>query len=168
MPNLFDIEMALVEALEGMLESTDETNIPEETQALFRGYLQTAMEKRDRVASFIEASEGRADTMEAEAARILRRAAALRNATDRLKGFVVSVMRATDQKKLAGMVRTLAIQQNPVSVEVVGDVPEKYLLPQKPAPARMPDKRKIKQDLESGYSVPNSRLVPGQFRLVIR
>ena len=166
--SLLALEMALVEALDAMLEATGDEDIPEETQALVSGYLNAAMEKRDRMASFIESCDARSQAMADEAARILHRKAMLDNATARMRSYVVSVMLATDQKRLPGMVRMLAVQKNPDSVSVEGDVPDKYLLPQKPAPRREPDKRKIKTALEVGEQVPNCRIVPGAWRLVIK
>lgn len=168
MATLFDVEKDLLEALEQMLEATGNDEIPEETQALVRGYVETAMAKRDRMAYFITASEQRADDIRSEAARLVQRAAALDNATARLKSYVVSIMEATGQRRLPGNVYTISVQKNPDSVEVTGDVPPEYQLPQKPAPPPGPDKRKIKAALEMGKQVPNSRIVTGAQRLVIK
>jgi Siphovirus Gp157 len=164
--HLLDIELDLLEALDRLSEAPGD-DVPEDVQALIVGKLDAAEVKRDNVARFINAMETRADAMNAEAAKLHERAEMLNRATNRLADFVVFTMQRLGVKKLEGATRTLAIQQNPASVEVAGDVPAEYLLPQKPAPTPGPDKRKIKAALEAGEQVPNCRIMPGKFRLVV-
>ena len=87
MPNLMDIELDLLAALDRLNDSPDE--IPEDVQALVVGHLDTAAAKRDNVARFIVALDARSDAMNAEAARLHERAEALDRATDRLRDFVI-------------------------------------------------------------------------------
>ena len=168
MPNLMDVELDLLSALESLDGLSDEEEIPEATQALICGYMDAAVEKRDRVAWFLNSMEDRANAMNAEATKLHEKAERLERARDRFASFVLMVMQRTGTKKLEGKTYALSVQQNPARVEVSGDVPAEYLLPQKPAPVPGPDKRKIKAALEAGEQVPNSRIVPGDYRLVVR
>ena len=167
MPNLLDIELDLLAALDRLNEIEGE-EIPEDTQALVCGYLDAAEAKRDSMARFLDSLESRADAINAEANRLREKAELVERSRDRLASFVVSVMRRTGTLRLEGATRVLAIQQNPASVVVDGDVPAEYLLPQKPAPVPGPDKRKIKAALEAGVPVLNSRIVEGAWRLVVK
>lgn len=165
--HLLDIELDLLEALD-RLNETPGDEVPEDVQALVIGKLDAAAVKRDGVARFLDAMEARAEAIRAEAKALSERAEMIDRASGRLADFVVFTMQRLGVKKLEGATRTLAIQQNPASVEVAGDVPAEYLLPQKPAPVPGPDKRKIKAALEAGEQVPNSRIVPGKWRLVVK
>lgn len=61
----------------------------------------------------------------------------------------------------------IAVQNNPPSAEIVGEVPDAWLSEQKPAPPRAPDKKRILDALKAGESLDFARINQSK-RLVIK
>lgn len=99
-----------------------------EFQMELREALATAAVKRDRVAMFLAHCESQSELAETEIERLRERKAFFERAADRLKGYVVTVIRSLSEpdekgryKKLEGNTVTLGVRRNPSSVEVTDE-----------------------------------------------
>jgi hypothetical protein len=159
--------LALFEAIKDAHETGSEP--PQVALEMVADYLQTAPDKRDRMAEFILHTEEAEQAIEEEIARLRRRKERISAARERMQDSVLEVMEVMDMKSLKGELYTLVAAKNPSSVEIVDDLslPPEFLLPPPPSPLR-PDKSAIKKALKSGKEVPGARLVEAKTRLEIR
>jgi hypothetical protein len=111
---LFQIE----ESIALLAEAAEEEGMtPDIEQALTR-YLQGALEKRDRVAEFIQYCEWMADLAKAEIKRLQGRQRHFEGTADRVGAMVLSVLDFLGTKKLEGRTHTLCKRKCPPSVRV--------------------------------------------------
>ncbi len=89
-------------------------------------------DKADGYAKIIAILKGQADTITSEVDRLNARKRSLLNNVDRLKNALEQSMIVLDKKKFKTALFSFGIQKNPPSVNIIGDVPEEYLIPQEP------------------------------------
>lgn len=100
----------------------------QEFQIALKSAIESAVEKRDAVCRFIGHCESQAEFARQEGERLALRAQMFDRAAERLKAYVVKVIRElpVDQKgkfrKLIGETSTMRIQKNPKSVAVKDEV----------------------------------------------
>ena len=112
---LFQLEQSLVL----LAESAEEEGLtPELEQALF-GYLEGAIEKRDRVAEFILFCEGMADLAKSEVKRLQARQKHFEGTAERVSSMVLRVLDFLEVTKLEGRTHTLKKRKCPASVKVI-------------------------------------------------
>jgi Siphovirus Gp157 len=170
LPALNEDQMELLTLFEAIKEAHEiGQDPPQVTLETLADYLQTALDKRDRIAEFILHTEETEQAIEAEIARLRSRKERISAARERMQEYVLEVMEVMDMKSLQGELYTLTAAKNPSSVEIVDDllIPPEFLLQPQPSPPR-PDKSAIKKALKIGKEVPGARLVEAKTRLEIR
>jgi len=129
---LYDLESNL-QALADSAELVE----PDQEQkflAEFSAALLASKDKRDRVSQFISYMESQAELAAAEVKRLNARKAAYERLTEKLKAYVVHVIKSlgADAKgkypNLEGNTSSFRIQKNPYSVEIIDEsaVPSKF------------------------------------------
>lgn len=89
-------------------------------------------EKADGYAKIIRMLNAETDAISAEIDRLTARKKALANNADRLKTSLEQAMIFLDKKKFKTTLFSFNIQKNPATVNIIGKVPKKYLIPQEP------------------------------------
>lgn len=89
-------------------------------------------EKADGYAKIIRMLMAEVDAIGSEIDRLSARKKAIGNHADRLKASLEQSMIFLDKRKFKTALFSFNIQKNPVTVNIVGDVPEEYLIPQEP------------------------------------
>jgi len=77
--------------------------------------------KADNIAKFIRSLQAEADALKAEADRLTERRKAKENKADYLKSYLEAEMLRLDKSKVAGMLFSFTIQNNPPSVEILDE-----------------------------------------------
>jgi len=85
-------------------------------------------EKADAYAKIIRMLEGQEDTLEAEIARLTGRKKMLENKVERMKRNLEQSMILLNKRKFQTDLFSFNIQKNPASVNIIGDVPEEFLV----------------------------------------
>ena len=89
-------------------------------------------EKADAYAKIIRMLEGQKDIMEAEITRLTGRKMMLENKAERMKRNLEKSMILLNKRKFKTDLFSFNIQKNPASVNIVGKVPEEYLITLEP------------------------------------
>lgn len=113
-------------------------------------------DKLENIGKVIRNLEAEAKAFKEEEQRLGDRRKSIENNIKHLKQYAENAMIVTGDKKIKAGLFTFSIQKNPASVSVFNDVivPEKYYVPVDP---RL-DKKKIKEDLKNGESIPGAEL----------
>jgi hypothetical protein len=184
--SLYELESELTEAMERWLEADQfVTDNPGEggpeaagdleiLRSIVFGYLESAVQKRDRVAQFMLHLKTQEDVARVEVQRLQSRAQRFSKARERLKGYVAAVMEIQGVTKLEGEHYTLSLRKTPDAIDIVDEklVPGRHMVPRDP----VPDKRSImeeykmmdqvrakKLEKDPGADVPEPS-VPGTYR----
>jgi len=89
-------------------------------------------EKADAYAKIMRMLDGQIAILESEIARLTGRKKTLENNVERMKRNLEQSMVLLDKKKFKTDLFSFNIQKNPASVNIVGEVPEEFLIPQEP------------------------------------
>lgn len=89
-------------------------------------------EKADGYAKMIRAMQGDVEVIKAERERLARREETISNAIKRMKERLEESMRATGKTKFKTALFGYSIQKNPATVNITGDVPERFYIQQEP------------------------------------
>ena len=89
-------------------------------------------EKAEGYAKIIRMLSGQVDAITAEVDRLTDRKKAISNNVERLKTSLEQSMILLGKKKFKTALFSFNIQKNPATVDIVGKVPKKYLIPQEP------------------------------------
>jgi hypothetical protein len=121
---LFQIEESLVL----LAESAEEEGLTPEIEAALTAYLESAVEKRDRVAEFIHFCEAMAELAKAEVKRLQARQKRFEATARRVSTMVLHVLDWLGVKKLEGRTNTLKKRKRPPSVNVIDEprIPVEY------------------------------------------
>ncbi len=111
---LFQIE----ESIALLAEAAEEEGMTPDIEQALTTYLQGALEKRDRVAEFIQYCEGMADLAKAEVKRLQGRQKHFEGTADRVSSMVLRVLDYLGAKKLEGRTHTLSKRKCPPSVRI--------------------------------------------------
>ena len=131
---------------------------------------ENAMEKLDNINDSIQVKcanisrmfhslESTADIIKLEKERLDRREKAFRNQVVRLKEYMKMNMERCDIKKIECPEFTIALQNNPVSLDILDAdmIPHEYDKP----PVREIDRTRVKDALKNGINVPGAVLSQG-------
>jgi hypothetical protein len=111
---LFQIE----ESIELLAEAAEEEGLTPDIEQALTTYLQGALEKRDRVAEFIQYCEWMAELAKAEIKRLQGRQKHFEGTADRVSAMVLRVLDFLGTKKLEGRTHTLSKRKCPPSVQI--------------------------------------------------
>lgn len=116
-------------------------------------------DKVDGTARFIRLSAAQAEVLKKESQYLAKRAKALENSIERLKGFYLLSMKKRDLSEIAGAVYKIKVTKS----EAVDVFDEELLADKMPnlvnvKVTRAPDKKLIKDALKNGEEVPGARL----------
>lgn len=89
-------------------------------------------DKADGYAKIIQSLKAQAEGLKGEIERLQARKTSVQNNIQRLKDNLEESMKAIGKTKFKTDLFSIGIQKNPASVEIIGDVPEQYLIPQEP------------------------------------
>lgn len=119
----------------------------------------TIQNKCTNIARLFKSIEVTGDAIKAEKDRLSAREKAFRNQVVRLKDYLKTNMEKCDIKKIQCPEFTIAIQNNPVSLEILDEnlVPHEYDKPH----IRVIDNTRLKEALRNGLNVPGAELVQG-------
>lgn len=111
--------------------------------------------KAENLAKLIKSFDVDVKGLKEEEQRLVARRKSLENRIAGLKTYIEDNMKAVGKDKIKGKVFTLAIQNNPPSVEIVDDfmIPEKYFVVKKEIA-----KKEILNDLKQGIEVPGAQI----------
>lgn len=111
--------------------------------------------KAENLAKLIKSFDVDVKGLKEEEQRLASRRKSLENRIANLKTYIEDNMKAVGKDKIKGKVFTLAIQNNPPSVEIVDDfkIPEKYFVVKKEIA-----KKEILNDLKQGIEVPGAQI----------
>jgi len=121
---LFQIEESLVL----LAESAEEEGLTPEIEATLTAYLESAVEKRDRLAEFIHFCDAMAELAKAEVKRLQARQKHFEATARRVSTMVLHVLDWLGVKKLEGRINTLKKRKRPSSVNVIDElrIPAEY------------------------------------------
>lgn len=111
---LFQIE----ESIALLAEAAEEEGMTPDIEQALATYLQGALEKRDRVAEFIQYCEWMADLAKTEIKRLQGRQKHFEGTADRVSAMVLRVLDFLGAKKLEGRTHTLSKRKCPPSVRI--------------------------------------------------
>lgn len=111
--------------------------------------------KAENLAKLIKSLDVDVKGLKEEEQRLVARRKSLENRIAGLKTYIEDNMKAVGKDKIKGKVFTLAIQNNPPSVEIVYDfmIPEKYFVVKKEIA-----KKEILNDFKQGIEVPGAQI----------
>lgn len=119
-----------MEYLKGLLEDPEvEEQVVLETMESIEFEIE---EKAEVYGKIIRMLQAEVDAIDGEVERLLARKKALTNNVNRLKSSLFESMRVLDMRKIKTPLFSFHIQKNPATVDIVGKVPKKYLIPQEP------------------------------------
>ena len=111
---LFQIE----ESIALLADAAEEEGMTPDIEQALTTYLQGALEKRDRVAEFIQYCEWMADLAKAEIKRLQGRQKHFEGTADRVSAMVLRVLDFLGAKRLGGRTHTLSKRKCPPSVRI--------------------------------------------------
>ena len=111
---LFQIE----ESIALLADAAEEEGMTPDIEQALTTYLQGALEKRDRVAEFIQYCEWMAELAKAEIKRLQGRQKHFESTADRVSAMVLHVLDFLGAKKLEGRTHTLNKRKCPPSVRI--------------------------------------------------
>jgi len=109
-----------------------------------------------------------ADTIDEAAQAMKERAERFRNKAAGIRKYVLNAMQGAGITKIQAPEFTISIRKNPAAVMIAPDarIPSEYMMTPEPPPPR-PDKKRLKEALESGQAIDGCHLEQGQ-RIDIR
>jgi hypothetical protein len=170
-PSLFDIEQDLLCLLE-----TDEMCPPEQRAEFERDLslaLQKSVEKRDRVAQFLQHVSLQQENCDREIERLRKRRESFERAEKRMKMYVQRVIESLGPdakgkpKKLEGNLATFSLRQTPGHIEVIDESKVPADLKVSTVTVSI-DKREAKRRIEAGEEIPGIDLTMGGYCLLVK
>jgi hypothetical protein len=166
--SLYEIEIGLSNAV---MEAEESGLSDDEAFAVIRSWIESALEKRDRVAAFRQHLIAQQKFADEEIDRLAKRKLRFRAHLERLDKHVVKVMEALDVKSLEGHTATFKLRKNPdiVIVHDESQLPKKFWRqpPRPEQPPPKPDKRGIKAAIDAGEEVPGADKHFGANKLIV-
>ena len=159
---LYEIDAAMEEAINKMLDSVDEeTGEVNEEDAKALADLQAAKEEKlDNLGAYIKNLEAEADAIDAEIDRLEQRLGQKKRKIQRLKDYVTDNMIATGMDKFeSSRVRFSFRKSEQVSIEDERNIPKEYMVE---TVTQKPDKKALKDALKSGIEFDGVHLITKQ------
>lgn len=147
----------LTDQYQRLLSMVDDEADIEAIQDTLEGLEGMITDKAESIAKLIKSIEADEQAIKAEEERLYNRRKALENRRNSIKEYLESQLIVAGIDKVKGTMFTIAIQNNPPSVNIRDDatVPDKYYVPQPPKL----DKRALIEDLKAGAQYEGIELV---------
>src|SRR5215475_1927658 len=161
---------AITDELAALMNSYDLCETESERSAC-QGEIQAVVEKLvkkvDGCAHYLAHLESQSSLASAEIDRLKKRRDYFEHMLDRLRGYIIRVMQMQNVKKLDGETNSLALRQNPPSVEItdLDLVPAEYKTVRTET---SPNKTAPRKAMEGGADIPGADLVFASVTLVRR
>lgn len=156
---------------DSIFESLDETGeITEDIQKQLDDIKEELQRKVENICLFILDLKQDAEVVDGEIKRLQARKKAFENKAEMLKNYLLNTLQKLGMRKVQTATVTAYVQNNPPSVQVLGDIPAEYRvatlsLPGDRVPVELeryaiyaPDKTKIKETIKAGKEVPGAEL----------
>ena len=155
--NLFELDRAFMQALETCMEVDEETGEVFVSEAQLESLQVEYSAKIDNIVSYIKHLEMMNDGIAKEQKRFAKRKKVNENTIERLKRYVGISLMARGYGKFETSRNKLSFKRS-TSVDVydLDDLADDYI---KPKVELVPDKDKIKKDIQNGIEVKGARLV---------
>ena len=166
MSNLFELVSRVTSAMEAITEAPEGADVTA-AEAELRSLIVQETDKVAAVALVLQRMESEAAGLYADAETLAAGAKRLERERERLRGYVLDVMRVNGVKSLKSPVATFSVLPGKSSVFIFDEpaVPDALRAePKRPAP----DKAAIRKALEAGEEVPGAQLVDGHPTLSVR
>lgn len=143
---LYDLSKKYLQLLE-IAESVDEETLNDTLSSIE----DAIEEKAENTAKVIRNLEAQAEAFKTEEYRLAARRKAIENNAKRLKLYLQEELERVGADKIKGELFTIAIQNNPKSVEVLDEtlIPKKYFIEQRPKL----DKKALLDELKTGADI---------------
>lgn len=132
-----------IQELQDMLEEEENQEVISEVLKSYEMQFEEKAEAYARVDKNLAAQE---EALKAESERLEKRAKVIKNNRESLRKNLENAMILTDKRKFKTNLFNFNIQKNPPSCEIVGEVPDEFLIPQEPKV----DKKAISARLKAG------------------
>lgn len=127
MGTLYELKGQMMELLDMLLDPEVDDSIVRDT---LEGVEFELEEKADNYAKLMKTLEAEVDGINGELERLFERKRTRLNAIDRLKSALFGAMVDTGKTNFSTTLFSFRIQKNPATVEITGDVPKEFLIPQ--------------------------------------
>lgn len=140
---------------------------PEVVQDTLEGLQGEIQEKGKNVAAYFQNLEADVEAMKAAEQRIAQRRKAIENRVRQMKDYLLRNMEESGITEISCPEFTVKLGKNPASVEVddINLLPERFVARKV---VESPDKKAIKEMIQSGSEVPGARLITDKKRLIVR
>lgn len=149
--NIYEITDS-IRMLQELLETEEN---PEVIEEVLKGYEMKLEDKAENYAMVMKNLKIGVKGLKEEEDRLTARRKVIENNINRLKKNLEASMILTNKRKFKTPLFSFNIQKNPPSVDIFGEVPEKYLIEQAPRT----DKKSILEDLKNGEELDFAKLV---------
>lgn len=157
MPKLYELA-GIYNSLWALVED-EEMDLAQLEQAMqsVEGDIQ---EKAENMAKLIKQIDGDVTTIKAEIDRLAAKKKALENKKDGIKAYLEEQLGIAGIDKVKTPLFTVAMQNNPPSVNVVDEslIPKQYFIPQDP----VLDRKAVMTALKEGQAVPGAEIKQGR------
>ena len=148
---LYEMTDAYNEVLAKIDEGIDAAAIADTLESI----TEDIAEKAENIAKLMKSIETDENGIKAEEERLANRRKALTNHRNSLKEYLEYQLDKANLTKVSGKVFTIAIQNNPPSVNVTGNVPERFYTQAEPVVS----KKLLLEALKNGEKVEGAELV---------
>lgn len=148
---LYEMTDAYNEVLAKIDEGIDATAIADTLESI----TEDIAEKAENIAKLMKSIETDENGIKAEEERLANRRKSLTNHRNSLKEYLEYQLDKANLTKVSGKVFTIAIQNNPPSVNVTGDVPKRFYTQPEPVLS----KKMLLEALKNGEKVNGAELV---------
>lgn len=162
------LETRILEIITALDELPPEQEMPDGFGQELADALDAAADRRDALAGAYLRREAHVNALRERAKNALDKAERSERALVRFRAYILSLLDLRGVKQLQGTQYSIRWQQNPPHVEIDTMVFDDGRFMYVPEVSPIPDKKAIRQHLDSGGTIEGARLVEGDRRVVIR
>jgi hypothetical protein len=157
----------LLDTLEGLEDESLTTEEKEYLATQMQTAVAATVKKADSIIAVLQTLDARANAAKAEAKRLSEHAKRQERNAEKLQSYVIRCMEQAGLKKLDANLGTLSLRNRPNSVVITDEsvLPAQFV---RLVQTTAPDKKALKEALESGAEIPGADLAIGGHYLVVR